>query len=123
MAQLPSDVDPHAEARFVACLQNGERHEIALPMGSLLRRSAPPRGLRDALGRLRRLGPRASASGVVRRAATAARSVATWVTRTTLRVTKRRIVVLFDHALGGGANSFRDSRIADLLAQREAVLR
>ena len=35
MAQLPSDVDPHAEARFVACLQNGERHEIALSMESL----------------------------------------------------------------------------------------
>ena len=123
MAQLPSDVDPHAEARFVACLQNGERHEIALSMESLLRRSAPRRGLRAALGRLRQLGLPAIASGVVRRSATAAHSVATWVTRTSLRVTRRRVVVLFDHALGGGANSFRDSRIADLLAQGRAVVR
>ncbi len=123
MAQLPSDVDRQAPARFVAYLHDGERHEIAIPMDELLRRSAPQVGIRGALGRMRQLGARAIAPALARRTVAIARSMASWAMRATTRIAARPIVVVFDHALGGGANSFRDARIAELLSQGHDVLR
>ncbi|WP_462114062.1 glycosyltransferase [Lysobacter xanthus] len=122
MAQLPADVDPAGEARFIARLDDGQHHEIAIPMEELPAQAPPRRGMRDMWARFRELGPGAVGPAAARRARALTRATMAWAARAALQLGRRRVVVVFDHALGGGANAFRQARMLELLARKRAVL-
>ncbi len=123
MGSLAGTVDFGGSARFVARLRDGRMHEFAIPVTSLPLQDRPGRGLRGIPARLREIGLAAAARAVGRRAQASVRGMAESVAFYLAGWIGTPLTVVFDHALGGGANAFRDARIESLLAEGRAVLR
>lgn len=123
MASAVAHVDQSAGARFVAELVDGESHEIVLSTLPLAAAAPALKTLGSRLAlRLQDSGP----LGVARWAAHKIRERVQDACEALLTGPVRRprspVVVVFDHAMGGGANAYRERLVARHLGEGAHVV-
>lgn len=121
LARLPAPVDPSRPSRFVAELVDGSRHEIEVPGFP-----APARAHPTLFARIRRQlaerGPAGVLAAVRERVLAALQRRRARARSRGLARSQRPVVLCLDHALGGGANLYREGRIAELTGEGRQVL-
>lgn len=112
MARLRARPDLARASRFVAELDDGATHEIELP--TLLQPAGPAQpGWRRLGARLREAGAAGLASSVRQRLRTGLDGLRGRRARAWLALSGAPVVVVLDHAMGGGANVYREKLVQD----------
>jgi glycosyltransferase involved in cell wall biosynthesis len=118
MARLADMPDASRPARFVAELSDGERHEIEIhgfPQ-SLQAATAARSPWRRVLEHIRARGLRSAVGTMRARSAACMRALATRLAKARLLASRPAVTVVFDHAMGGGANVYRDALVGDAVS-------
>lgn len=119
LAALPDNVDGMRPGRFIAHLANDQVHEIDVSLSEYIAQSNRTAAV-PFLHRARHQGLGAMLQDLRgRRASLWSRARTRW---NLFGMRLRRVVVVFDHGMGGGANSFRRARTNELVARGQTVV-